>query len=157
MNRNYSVCNIKIDTNNYLKDRVVCKSCYNKNRRKSEIITSHQQTKVENVNNNRSNVNNPSVSTNKNHSYVVTGPRNVGKIYYMLKILEKIGNKRPIHILTRSPNQYPNYETNFEIEPIDKYKGSVILFDDMLGARNSSQIDDFFYKKKTWIFKRLLH
>ena len=35
MNRNCSVCNIKIDENNYLKDRTVCKSGYNKNRRKN--------------------------------------------------------------------------------------------------------------------------
>ena len=62
----------------------------------------------------------------------------------MLKVLEKIGNKRPIHIITRSPNQYPNYKTSTEIKPINKYKGSVVIFDDMLGARNSSQIDEFF-------------
>ena len=62
----------------------------------------------------------------------------------MLKILEKIGNKRPIHIITRSPNQYPNYKTSNEIKPINKYKGSVVIFDDMLGAKNSSQIDEFF-------------
>ena len=62
----------------------------------------------------------------------------------MLKVLEKIGNKRPIHILNRSPNQYPNYMTSTEFKPINKYKVSVVIFDDMLGARNSSQIDEFF-------------
>ena len=62
----------------------------------------------------------------------------------MLKVLEKIGNKRPIHIITRSSNQYPNYKTSTEIKPMNKYKGSVVIFDDMLGARNSSQIDEFF-------------
>ena len=30
------------------------------------------------------------------------------------------------------------------MKPINKYKGSVVVFDDMLGARNSSQIDEFF-------------
>ena len=55
-----------------------------------------------------------------------------------------MGNKRPIHIITRSPNQYPKYKTSNEIKPIDKYKGSVIIFDDMWGARSSSQIDEFF-------------
>ena len=64
--------------------------------------------------------------------------------YYILKILEKKGNQRPIHIITRSPNQYPNYKTSNEIKPINKYKGSVVIFDDMLGARNSSQLDEFF-------------
>ena len=62
----------------------------------------------------------------------------------MLKVLEKIGNRRPIHIITRSPNRYPNYKTSTEIKPIIKYKGSVVIFDDMLVAKNSSQIDEFF-------------
>ena len=55
-----------------------------------------------------------------------------------------MNNKRPIHIITRSPNQYPNYKTSTDIKPINKYKGSVVIFDDMLGAKNSSQIDEFF-------------
>ena len=62
----------------------------------------------------------------------------------MLKVLEKLGNKRPIRIITRSLNQYPNYETSTEIRPLSKYKGSIVIFDDMLGARNSSQIDEVF-------------
>ena len=86
----------------------------------------------------------PNVSTYENHRHVVIGPSNVGKTYYMLKILEEKGNKRPIHIITRSRNQYPNYKTSTEIKPINKYKGSVVILDDMLGARNSSQIDEFF-------------
>ena len=143
--------NIKIDSNNNLKDRTVWKSCCNKNRRKNnknaliqiEIITSNHKPKIENVNSNK-NVNSSSVSTYEDHTYVVIGPRNFGKVYYMLKILEKTGNKRPIHIITRSPNQNLNYKTSTKIKPIDKYKGSVVIFDDMLGARNSSQIDNFY-------------
>ena len=68
----------------------------------------------------------------------------MGKAYYMLKILDKIGNQRPIHIITRSPNQYLNYKTSNENKPINKYNGSIVIFDDMLGARNSPQIDEFF-------------
>ena len=59
-------------------------------------------------------------------------------------MLEKIGNKRPIHIITRSPNQYPIYKTSNEIKPINKYKGSIVIFDDMLRAQNSYRIDEFF-------------
>ena len=62
----------------------------------------------------------------------------------MLKILEKIGSQRQIHIIPRSPYQYPNYKTSNEIKPINKYRGSVVIFDDLLGTRNSSQIDQFF-------------
>ena len=95
-----------------------------------------EKPKIDNINNN--------VSTYESHRHINIGPSNVGKTYYMLKILEKIGNQIPIHIITRSPNQYPNYKTNNEIKPINKYKGSVVIFDDMLGARNSSRIDEFF-------------
>ena len=64
----------------------------------------------------------------------------------MLKILEKKRNKRPTLILTISLYQYPNYKTSNEIKPIDKYEGSIVNFDDMLGARNSSQIEEIFNK-----------
>ena len=144
MNRNCTACNILIDINNYKKDRTVCKTCYNENKRKNnidtlptkKINTSYQQPDIENVN--------EKVSEFENHRHVIIGPSNVGKTYYMLKVLEKIGNKRPINIITRSPNQYPDYKTSNEIKPINKYKGSVVIFDDMLGAKNSSQIDEFF-------------
>ena len=88
------------------------------------------------INNNKDN--NPNVSAYENHRHVVLGPSNVRKTYYMLKKLEKIGDKRPIHIITRSLLQYSNYKTSDEIKPINKYKGSVVIFDDMLEARNSS-------------------
>ena len=103
MNRNCSACNIKIDENNYLKHRTICKKCHKENRRKNNIntITENEQPKIDKINNNN-------VSTFENHACVVIGPQNVGETYYILKILEKIGNKRPIHIITRSPNQYPN-------------------------------------------------
>ena len=58
--------------------------------------------------------------------------------------MEKISNQRPIHIVTRSPNQNLIFRTSNEIKPMNKYKGSVVIFDDMLGARNCSQIDEFF-------------
>ena len=95
-----------------------------------------EKPKIDNVNNN--------VSTYENHRHVNIGPSNVGKTYYMLKVLEKIGCQRPFHIITRSHNQYPNYKTSNGIKPINKHKGSVVIFDDMLGAKKSSQIDEFF-------------
>ena len=45
-----------------------------------------------------------------------------------------------------TPNQYPNYKISNEIKPINKYKGAVVIFEDMLGAENSSQIDEFFMR-----------
>ena len=52
--------------------------------------------------------NNPNVSTLENHRHVIIGPSNVSKTYYLLELLETIGHRRPIDIITRSPNQYPN-------------------------------------------------
>ena len=57
------MCNMKVDKKNYTKDETVCKSCYNKDGRENhkytiiqnEIITSHQQSKIENINNNNNN------------------------------------------------------------------------------------------------------
>ena len=142
-----TVCNIEVDEDNCKKDRNICKICYNINRKKYNINekkrkldNSVNKIKINNVNNTKINV----VSNFENHRHVIIGPSNVGKTYYMLKVLEKIGNKRPIHIITRSPNQYLNYKTSTEIKPINKYKVSVVIFDDMLGAKNSSQIDEFF-------------
>ena len=66
------------------------------------------------------------------------------KFKYTLKILQKVGKKRPLHILTGSSNQYPNHKTSNETKAITKCKGSLVIFDDMLGARNSSQINDFY-------------
>ena len=132
MDRNCSICKITIDENNYSKHRTICEKCHNENRRKNKNTL---PPNIENVNND--------VSTYETRANVVIGPRNVGKTYYMLKVLEKIGNKRPIKIITRSPNQYPNYKTSNEIKPINKYRGSVVIFGDMLGAKNSSQIDEF--------------
>ena len=155
MNRIYNICKIELNENNYLKERTVCKSWYNQNRKKdnnnaviqNENFSSIHKPKRETVNNNKI-VYNPSVSTFENHAYDFVGLRNVGKTYCMLKILEETGNQRPIHIITRSPNQYPNYKTNNEIKPINKYKGSVVIFDDLLGARNCSQIDDIFTRRR---------
>ena len=137
MTRSCSACNINIDENNYLKHRTICKKCQNENRRKNnintitqnEIDTTPQQPKIDKINNNN-------VSTFENNSYVVIGPRNVGITYYMLKVIEKTGDQRPIHIITRSPNQYPNNKTSTEIKPINKNKGSIVIFDGMLGEED---------------------
>ena len=111
-----------------------------KKRNFDDSVNKIEKLKIDNVNITNSNI----FSKFENHAYVVIGPRNVGKTFYMLKVLEKTGDKRPIHKITRSPNQHPNYKTSTEIKPINKYKGSIVIFDDMLGARNSSQIDEFF-------------
>ena len=86
MNRNCSACNIKIDVNNYKKDRTVCKSCYNRNKNKrknNDNNTLIQPSKIDKINNNNDII--PNDETYENHACVVIGPRNVGKTYYSSK------------------------------------------------------------------------
>ena len=69
MNRNCSSCNIKIVTKNYKKYRSVCKSYYNKNKRKNNnniIFTPIQQTKIE-------------IEYNNNNSSLIIGFSSYGK------------------------------------------------------------------------------
>ena len=106
-----------IDENNYLKHRTICKKCYNENRRKNNNTL---PPNIENVNNNNNNNNDDFVSKFENHRHVIIGPSNVGITFYMLKVLEKVGGKKPIHIITQSSNQYPNYKTSTEIKPTNK-------------------------------------
>ena len=143
-NKNCSVCNIKLDINNYNKDRTVCRDCYNKKKRKNnlvqnEITISHQQPIIEHDNNN-----------NNNRSLLV-GPFFSGKTYLMLKILSRIPD-RDIYIITKSPpEQYTNSkiklkEISDEIKPLNEYENAIIVFDDILGSSNSRYIDQFFIR-----------
>ena len=138
-NKNCSACNIKLDINNYEKDRTVCRDCYNKKKRKNnliqnEITTSHQQPNIEN-----------------NNRTLLVGPSFSGKTYLMLKILSRILN-RDIYIITKSPpEQYTNSkikikEISDEIKPLNEYENGIIVFDDVLGSSNSRFIDQFFIR-----------
>ena len=135
-NKNCSVCNIKLDINNYKKDRTVCKDCYNKKKRKNNLI---QQPKIENgndINNNR---------------ILLVGSSFAGKTYLMLKILSRMID-RDIYIITKSPpEQYTISkikikEITNEIKPLNEYENGVIVFDDILGSSNSRFIDQFFIR-----------
>ena len=135
-NKNCSVCNIKLDINNYKKDRTVCKDCYKKKKRKNNLI---QQPKIENEN-----------DINNNRTLLV-GPSFSGKTYLMLKILSRIPN-RDIYIITKSPpEQYTNSkikikEISDEIKPLNEYENGIIVFDDILGSSISRFIDQFFIR-----------
>ena len=143
-NKNCSACNIKLDINNYKKDRTVCRDCYNKKKRKNnintlppnKINTSYHQSKIENNNNNRT---------------LLVGPSFSGKTYLMLKILSRISD-RDIYIITKSPpEQYTNSkikikEISDEIKPLNEYENGIIVFDDVLGSSNSRDIDQFFIR-----------
>ena len=38
-NKKCSACNIKIDRDNYMKDRTICKNCYKEKKEKTLLIT----------------------------------------------------------------------------------------------------------------------
>ena len=124
MNQSCSVCNKKINKNNYLKDRRVCKSYYKENRRKNnnntliqnEIITFHQQPKAENV------------DSNNNNRNLVIGVSNCDRTYLNIFIL--LRTQEPIFVNTKSINHYPNIkaQTSDEIQPLYKCENSTVVF-----------------------------
>ena len=146
MNRNCSACNIKIDTNNYKKDRTVCKICYNKNKRKNNnTLTQNQQPKTENDNIRKKIkvVDSVKINNNNNRTLII-GFSNCGKTYLMNHILFQ--KQEPIFIITKSLNQYADIkaQTSDEIEPLENYENSTVVFDDMLLSKQESNIDLFF-------------
>ena len=54
--------------------------------------------------------------------------------------------QEPIFIITKSLNQYPKIkvQTSDEIQPLNEYENSVVVFDDMLLSKQESNIDLFF-------------
>ena len=144
-NKTCSACNIKLDINNYKKDRTVCRDCYNKKKRKININTLPPNKIIENVNT-------PQQSKfESNNRKLLVGPSFSGKTYLMLKILSRISD-RDIYIITKSPpEQYTNSkikikEISDEIKPLNEYENGIIVFDDILGSSNSRFIDQFFIR-----------
>ena len=146
-NKNCSACNIKLDINNYKKDRTVCRDCYNKKKRKNNINTLPPNKIIENVNTPQK----PKFENNNNNRTLLVGPSFSGKTYLMLKILSRISD-RDIYIITKSPpEQYTNSkikikEISDEIKPLNEYENGIIVFDDILGSSNSKFIDQFFIR-----------
>ena len=164
MNQHCGVCNIKIDKNNYSKNRTVSKSCYNKNRRKNNkkntffqkhqpksdnSIDDHKKKKkvVNSVNNKNFNKKETkvvdSVNNNKNKTLII-GLSTCGKTYVINNIL--LQKHQPIFIITKSLNQNPNIkaQTSDEFQPLESYENSTVVFDDMLLSKQESNIDLFF-------------
>ena len=146
MNRNCSACNIKIDTNNYKKDRTVCKICNNKNKRKNNnTLTQNHQPKTENDNIRKKIKVADSVKINNNNNRtLMIGFSNCGKTFLMNHFLFQ--KQELIFILTKSLNQNPDIkaQTSDEIEPLENYENSTVVSDDMLLSKQESNIDLFF-------------
>ena len=97
----------------------------------NKINTAYQQPNSENVNNKKklkisnNKDNNPDVPTYENHRHFIIDTSNVGKTYYMLKKLEKIGNQIPIHIIARSPKQNPSFKKVIKLNQYINTKGQL--------------------------------
>ena len=89
-NENCYADNIKLDKNNYKKNRTISNKCYNEKKRKNKnnnTLIQNQQPNIDNVNN--------------NNRTLLVGPPFAGKIYLMLKILSLIPSDN--YIITKSP------------------------------------------------------
>ena len=139
-----TVCNIKIDEDNYKKDRSICKKCYNNNRKKYNSNNKEKIQDVNSVNKTNNNKKKRKLVENLNNRTLIIGFSNSGKTYLMNYILHQ--KQEPIFIITKSLNQYPKIkaQTSDEIQPLNEYENSVVVFDDMLLSKQESNIDLFF-------------
>ena len=81
---------------------------------------------------------------NNNIGTLIIGLSNCGKTYLMNYTL--LRRQKPIFIITRSLNQYPNIkaQTSDENQPLENYGKSIVVFDDMLLSKQGSNFDLFF-------------
>ena len=138
-----TVCNIKIDEDNYKKDRSICKNCYNNNRKKYNSNNKEKIQDVNSVNKTNNNKKKRKLVENLNNRNLIIGFSNCGRIYLLNQILHQ--KQEPIFIITKSLNQYPKIkaQTSDKIQPLNEYENSVV-FDDMLLSKQESNIDLFF-------------
>ena len=78
-------------------------------------------------------VDNDNVSNNNNIRTLSIVPCSSAKTYLMLNKILSVAIKSPkrkLKLLTRSPNEYPDFDIE-EVYTIDEYKDYVVVFDDM--------------------------
>ena len=123
MNRNCNACNIKADNDNYLKDRTVCKSCYNKKKKNNEDL----QTLV--VREAECQPRSQDLFPQNSRSLIV-GPSFSGETHLMLKTSQR--PDRDIYIITKSiPEKYYNSKNKIkeigeEIKSLNEYENAII-------------------------------
>ena len=80
------------------KDRTFCQNNYNKKKIRNIFIFSGKDVKGLSGSNKQIMDNKLRVSASEKYRQMMIGPSSNGKAYYMSKMLEKTGNKRPLHI-----------------------------------------------------------
>ena len=83
-------------------------------------------------------------TVNKNNRTLIIGFSNCGKTYLMNYILFR--EQDPYFVITKSSNQYPNIkaQTSHEIQPLNEYENSTVVFDDRLLSKPESDNNLFF-------------
>ena len=139
-----TVCTIKIDENNFNKDRNICKNCYNINKKKYNSNNKEKVQDVNSVNKINNNKKKRKLVESLNNRTLIIGFSDCDKTYLMNHILHQ--KQEPIFIITKSLNQYPKIkaQTSDEIQPLNEYENRVVVFDDMLLSKQESNIDLFF-------------
>ena len=101
----------------------------------NEITTSLYETKINNVN------------TNRNNGTLNMGFFNCSKTYLMNYIL--LHKQEPIFVFTNSLKPYPNIkaQTSDDIQTLEIYENSTVVFDDMLLLKHETNIDLFFTRR----------
>ena len=144
MNRICNSCNIEIEENNYLKDRTVFKNCYNKEKRKNNnnnTLIQNQQPKSDDKKEGK-------VVDSVNKRTLIIGLSKCGQTYLIIHFL--LQKQEPFFIITKSLNQYPNIkaQTSYEIQPLNQYENSTVVFDDKLLSKQESNIHLFFTRRR---------
>ena len=80
---------------------------------------------------------------NNNNPTLIIGFLNCGKTYLIDHILNQ--KQEPIFITRKSLNQFSNIkaQTSDEVQPLENYENSTVVFDDMLLSKEESNIDVF--------------
>ena len=97
-----------------------------------DFCTSHQQPKIDKVN------------FNNNNRTPIIEFSNCSKTYLMFYIV--LRRQELIFIIRNSPNHYANIkaQTSDELQPLEKFENSTVVFDDKLLSKKEGNINLFF-------------
>ena len=128
-------CGDRINLDNVMRHRKCCKKCYYKQINKKLPIQIEQQNAQEDIQQDRQ----------QPERTLIIGPSGCGKTSLMLDILKEL-NPKDVYIIAKTEDQYPlkYYNQSTEIENLDFYENSHVIFDDMLGSKQAKHIDQFF-------------
>ena len=125
-------CGEKLNLENSMRHRKCCKKCHYKQINKKLPTQIEQQNIEEDI-------------QQQPERTLIIGPSGSGKTCLTLNILKEI-NPRNVYIIAKTEDQYPLKYINqsTEIENLDFYENSHVIFDDMLGSKQAKDIDQFF-------------